>query len=106
VLILPLIDLLILSGTGMLVIGFILKAISITTVYEPHILGFSSIDFVLMTAVCWGFSLTLVARSWVKLNEPRIHAARRETMLARARKQAEQEDEYDAQLMGERREAG
>ena len=106
-LILPLIDLLILSGTGMLVIGFILKAIAITTVYRPHILGFTSTDFVVLCGVCWVFALTLVARSWVRLNEPRILAARREMTQARARQQAhEQEGEYEAELPVERSEAG
>ena len=106
-LILPLIDLLILSGTGMLVVGFVLKAVAITTMYRPTVLGFSSTDFVVLCGVCWIFALTLVARSWVRLNEPRIMAARREMMLARARQQAhEQEGEFEAELPVERREIG
>ena len=91
-LILPLIDLLILSGTGMLVIGFVLKVTSIATVYQPSILGFSSLDFVLLAGICWGFALTLTARAWVRLNEPRLLAARREMLIARARKQAQDAD--------------
>lgn len=106
-LILPLIDLLILSGTGMLVIGFVLKAVAITTVYRPTVLGFSSTDFVVLCGVCWVFALTLVARSWVRLNEPRIMAARREMTLARARQRAhEQEGEFEADLPVEQREIG
>lgn len=91
-LILPLIDLLILSGTGLLVLGLVLKVVDIATVYHPAILGFSSMDFVLMTAVCWGFSLVLAARSWVKLNEPNLLALRREQVQAQARYQAQQYD--------------
>lgn len=87
-LILPLIDLLILAGTGMLVIGFILKVTSIATIYNPSILGFASLDFVLLAGICWGFALTLTARAWVRLNEPRLMAARREMMMLRARQQA------------------
>lgn len=91
-LILPLIDLLILSGTGLLLIGFVLKVTAIATVYHPSILGFSSVDFVLLAGICWGFALTLAARSWVRLNEPRLLAVKRDQMLARARRQAQARD--------------
>ena len=60
--ILPLVDLLILAGTGSLVIGFVLKAVSVATRYNPTLLGFSSIDFVLIAGVCMGFALTMVSR--------------------------------------------
>ena len=46
--ILPLVDLLILTGSGSLLIGFILKAVAVATRYNPAILGFSSVDFVPM----------------------------------------------------------
>jgi hypothetical protein len=65
-----------------------MKAIEITTHYSPTVLGFSSIDFLLMTGVCWGFALVLAARSWMKLNEPKIQALRREQFAAEARRQA------------------
>jgi hypothetical protein len=68
--ILPIVDLLVLLGTGSLVLGFILKSIAIATVYRPAILGFSSLDFVVITGVCFGLALVLVARTWLKLNEP------------------------------------
>lgn len=84
-LILPLIDLLILLGTGCLAVGFGLKAVAIATHYRPAILGFSSLDFVLMTGVCWGFALTLAARSWVRINEPLLLLRRREAAQAQAR---------------------
>ena len=91
-LVLPLIDLLILVGTLCLLIGTGLKVADIATTYHPTILGFSSIDFVLLMGVCWGFALTLAARTWVKLNEPKLFELRREQMRARGREQAR---EYD-----------
>ena len=86
--ILPLVDLLILSGTGSLLIGFVLKAVSITTRYSPTLLGFSSVDFVLIAGVCLGLALTLVARSWLKLNEPAVMAMRGQIGQERARERA------------------
>src|SRR3990172_2722534 len=76
--VLPLIDLLLLAGTGSLFVGFLLKAISITTRFQPTVLGFSSIDFVLIAGVCMGMGLVIAARTWVKLNEPRLLAMRRD----------------------------
>jgi len=67
--VLPLVDFLILLGTLALVIGFLLKSIAILTVFQPALLGFTSVDFVLIAGVCMGFALTLVARTWLKLNE-------------------------------------
>ena len=85
--ILPLIDLLLLLGTGRLFVGFMLKAIAITTSYRPHILGFTSIDFVLIAGVCMGMALVLAARTWVKLNEPRLLAMRREGLEEQFRRE-------------------
>ena len=86
--ILPLVDLLILMGTGSLLIGFLLKAISITTLFNPTLLGFSSVDFVLIAGVCMGFALTLVARTWLKLNEISVRAARGQVERAQAQERA------------------
>ena len=72
--ILPLVDLFILLGSGSFAIGSVLKLISITTHYRPSVLGLTSTDFALMTAVCFGFALTLAARTWLRLNEPRLLA--------------------------------
>ncbi len=91
-LILPLIDLLVLLGTGSLAIGFVLKAITVTTHYSAAILGFTSLDFVLIAGVCLGLALVLAARTWVKLNEPRLLRMRRETMQAELRREAEELD--------------
>ena len=87
--ILPLIDLMILMGSLSLVLGFGMKAISITTHYQPSILGFSSIDMVIIAGICLAFALTLAARTWVKLNEPRLSALRRRASEAEFRWQAE-----------------
>ena len=89
-LILPLIDLMILAGTALLGVGFLLKAYTIVMSQPVAILGFSSIDFVVMAGVCWGLALTLAARSWVKLNEPKLMALRREQIQAQARRQAQE----------------
>ena len=85
--VLPLIDLLLLAGTGSLFVGFLLKAISITTRFQPTVLGFSSIDFVLIAGVCMGMALVLAARTWVKLNEPRLLAMRREGLEEQFRRE-------------------
>jgi hypothetical protein len=104
--ILPLIDLLILGGSLSLVLGFGMKAISITTHYRPTILGFSSIDMVVIAAVCLGFALTLAARTWVKLNEPRLMAFRRRATQAELRWQAEEiEQEAEAEEARARKQA-
>ena len=104
--ILPLIDLLILAGSLSLVLGFGMKAISITTHYQPTILGFSSIDMVVIAGICLGFALTLAARTWVKLNEPRLMAYRRRASQAELRWQAEElEQEEEAAEERARRQA-
>ena len=79
--ILPLIDLLILLSTGSLLIGFVLKAIAVTTRFRPTLLGFSALDMVIIAAVFLGMVLVLAARMWVKANEPRMLAARRRADL-------------------------
>jgi UDP-N-acetylmuramyl pentapeptide phosphotransferase/UDP-N-acetylglucosamine-1-phosphate transferase len=85
--ILPLIDLLLLLGTGSLFVGFLLKAISITTRFNPHVLGFTSIDFVLIAGVCMGLALVLAARTWDKINEPRLVALRRRSVEEKFRRE-------------------
>ena len=72
--ILPLVDLFILLGSASFATGALLKAIEVTTHYHPSLLGFTSSDFALITGVCFAFALTLVARTWLKLNEPRLLA--------------------------------
>jgi hypothetical protein len=85
--ILPLIDLMLLLGTGSLVVGFLLKAIAVTTRFQPSLLGFTSLDFVLIAGICMGFALVLAARTWVKLNEPLLLEARRKSSEERFRRE-------------------
>ncbi len=75
--VLPLIDLLILLGTGSLMVGFVLKSIAISTSYRPSLLGLTSIDFLIATGICLLFALTLAARTWVRANEGRLHVSMR-----------------------------
>ena len=103
--ILPLIDLLLLLGTGSLFVGFLLKAISITTRFHPHILGFTSVDFVLIAGVCMGMALVLAARTWVKINEPKVLTMRRETMEDRFRREQQRLERTAADLGDEAVEA-
>ena len=91
-LILPLIDLAILLGTASLGIGFVIKVIDVSTRYRPSILGFSSLDFVMIAAIFFTFAMTLVARSWMKLNEPKLASLRRDTLAAEARLRAADQD--------------
>ena len=99
-LILPLIDLLILMSTASLLFGFVLKAIDITTRYSPTVLGFSSLDFVIITGVCLALALVLAARTWVKLNEPKLRGVRSHPGLRR-RPVLVADDEDDADEFGE-----
>ena len=70
--VLPIVDLLILLASASLFAGFMLKAIALATIYRFSILGFTSLDFVVIAGVCFGLALLLVARTWLKLNEPRM----------------------------------
>ena len=87
--VLPLVDLLILLGTLSLVVGVLLKSIAILTVFQPALLGFTSLDFVVIAGVCMGFALTLVARTWLKLNEnsPNVVQRRYAAELSREREE-------------------
>lgn len=86
--ILPLVDLLILLGSGSLLAGFVLKAIALTTIYRPSIFGFTSIDFVLIAGVCISLALVLVARTWLKLHEPTLLALQSRLRHEQARQRA------------------
>ena len=90
--ILPLIDLLILVGWSSLAVGAVLKAVAVTTVYRPTLLTLTPMDFIVVAAICFGFALTLAARTWVKLNEPRLIHIQRQRAEAQARRRAEEGD--------------
>jgi hypothetical protein len=81
--ILPLIDLLILMSTLSLMVGFVLKAVALTTHYRAAIVGFTSLDFVIIAGIFIALALVLAARTWVKLNEPRLLGVHSQTGLLR-----------------------
>jgi hypothetical protein len=97
VLILPLIDLLILLGTGFLAIGGLLKVMYIATVYRWAPVGFTPTDFATLAIVCWILALVLAARTWVKVNEPALHAVRRQQIQEAGRREARR---FDSELGG------
>jgi hypothetical protein len=88
--VLPLLDLLILLGWTLLMTGFVQKVIWMATAFRPLGKFVSPMDFVIMAALCLVFALALAARTWVKLNEPKLFALRREAVRAQARERARQ----------------
>jgi hypothetical protein len=82
--VLPLIDLMLLSGWTLLFVGLILKIVQLATSYRPAILGLTPFDFLLAGVAAMLFAIALAARTWVKSQEPAAVAARRqrETMDA------------------------
>ena len=82
--VLPLIDLLLLSGWTALLVGFVLKVIHMSTTYRPTILTLAPNDFLEMAVAAMLFAIALAARTWVKTQDPGTTAARRrdETLAA------------------------
>ena len=58
-------------------LGGILKAIYVTTSYPQPILTLAPLQFLMLAAIFLLFALTLAARTWVQINEPRVIAVRR-----------------------------
>ena len=105
--VLPIVDLLILLGSGSVLIGFLLKGVALTTTYNPTFLGFSSLDMLLIALTCFGFALVLAARTWLRLNEPHIQALERRLGEEEARRcAAEYEQRNGAIAAAERGESG
>src|SRR5258707_10039477 len=105
--ILPIVDLLILMGTGSLAVGFVLKGVALTTTYNPTFLGFSSIDMLLIALTCFGFALVITARTWLRLNEPHLQALERRLGEEEAKRRAlEYEQRNGALTAAERGESG
>ena len=105
--VLPLVDLLILMGTGAVGVGFVLKGVALTTTYNPTFLGFSSIDMLLIALTCFGFALVLAARTWLRLNEPHVQALERRLGEEEAKRRAQEYEERNGTLAAaERRESG
>lgn len=82
--VLPLIDLMLLSGWTALLVGFVLKMVALTTTYQPTIIGLSPVDFLMIAIAAMLFAIALAARTWVKGQEPTAVALRKkeETMEA------------------------
>lgn len=95
--VLPIIDFLILLGWSSLMVGFAQKALWVATRYRPTLLGLSPGDFLILAAVCLLFALSLAARTWVKIYEPRLLGR------GRARRVAP-EEELEFGEFGEQRE--
>ncbi len=74
--VLPIIDLLIFLGMTTLAAGGVLKAIRMVTSYAPTLFTLSPSDLLLIGLGLLGLSVTLAARTWVRLNEPRLTASR------------------------------
>ncbi|MEZ4279602.1 MAG: hypothetical protein R3F21_25970 [Myxococcota bacterium] len=82
--VLPLIDLLLLSGWTSLLVGFVLKVVYLTTSYRPTLLSLAPRDFLEIAIAAMLFAIALAARTWVKDQEPTASAMRRrdETLAA------------------------
>jgi len=104
--VLPIVDLLILMGTGSVIIGFVLKGVALTTTYNPTFLGFSSLDMLLIALTCFGFALVLAARTWLRLNEPHIQALERRLGEEEARRRAAEYEQRNGLAAVERGESG
>jgi hypothetical protein len=96
--VLPLVDLVILLGTGSLAIGFVLKGVALTTTYNPTFLGFSSMDMLLIALTCFGLALVLTARTWLRLNEPHLQALERRLGEEEAKRRAQEYEQRNGSL--------
>ena len=94
--VLLIIDLLIFLGGTTLAAGGLLKAIHIATAYRPTLFSLSPSDLLLVALAFLGLALTLAARTWVRLNEPKLIATRR----AAAQVQVAAAQPADAQANG------
>jgi len=103
--VLPIVDLLILIGSGSVLIGFVLKGVALTTTYNPTFLGFSSLDMLLIALTCFGFALVLAARTWLRLNEPHIQALERRLGEEEARRRAQEYEQRNGLAAVERGES-
>ena len=82
--VLPLIDLMLLSGWTALSIGFVLKVVAMTTHYRPSIASLTPTDFLMIAGAAMLFAIALAARTWVASQGPAQTSVRRrdETMRA------------------------
>lgn len=82
--VLPLIDLMLLSGWTALLIGFILKMVALTTHYRPTIASLTPTDFLMIAGAAMLFAIALAARTWVATQAPAQSSARRRDETLRA----------------------
>ncbi len=75
--VLPLIDLMLLSGWTALLVGFVLKMTYLTTSYRPTIASLTPRDFLMIAVAAMLFAIALAARTWVASQSPAQSAARR-----------------------------
>ncbi len=94
--VLPIIDLLIFLGWTTLAAGGLLKAIYIATSYRPTLFSLTPSDLLLVALAFLGLALTLAARTWVRLNEPRLTANRRAAVNMDAYSRAAAQDQVGA----------
>ena len=81
---LPLIDLMLLTGWTSLLVGFLLKLADMLTRGNQALLGLAPKDFLQIAIVSFLFAIALAARTWVESQAPAQSAARRrdETLAA------------------------
>ena len=75
--VLPLIDLMILVAWTSLAWAVVHKVLRLALASRFTLAGMGPADFVMLGGVCLLFALALAARVWVKANEGRLLAARR-----------------------------
>lgn len=82
--VLPLIDLMLLTGWTSLLVGFLLKVADMLTRGNQTFLSLAPSDFLQIAIVSFLFAIALAARSWVASQSPAQSAARRrdETLAA------------------------
>jgi hypothetical protein len=94
--VLPIIDLLIFLGWTTLAGGGLLKAIYIATSYRPTVFSLTPIDLLWVAMAFLFLAMTLAARTWVKLNEPKLTAGRRAAASLDAYERATARDQVGA----------
>ena len=91
--VLPLIDLLLLSGWTALLIGFVLKVIAMFTRYNPSLFTLSPTDLLMIAIASFLFAIALAARQWVASQAPARSAARRREATLEAYRVLHTQDE-------------
>lgn len=104
--ILPIIDFLILVAWSLLGASVVLKAVYVTTLYRPSFFGMGPMDCAVAAGILLLLALTLVARSWVKSQEPGMMAARRVLQVQDASARAEMfQKDHEATIAAELKES-